>query len=281
MAYRDALLVALTYPDATPDRAIRSGVALACKLGGEFTLLTVRIDIPAVGNWFANRLFHFDDVAAEEEGRSAVAAQLETIWAGIAAEESGVVIHTQSAVARLFEEAEVIASLARTRDVALIGIGPQTPAGRRLAEPLFFGTGRPVLVYPEDEEVIAADRFDDIVIAWDGQAAAARAVADAMPLLQKANTVRILVVLGDKPAGDKGNAEELARHLLTHGVAATVEARSGTGGVGSRLRDYVVEQRPDLLVMGGFGHARLREFMLGGLTQAVLDSPPCPVLLSH
>lgn len=282
MAYRDLLLTALTYPDATPDRAIRSGVALAKRLGGELTLLAVRTDIPAMRNALANALVRLDEIAEEEEARSAAAAQLEAVCARIAAEAAGTAICTQSVVARLFEEAEAVARAARTRDLTLVAIGPAVLADRDLAETVLFGSGRPVLAYPEGEEIAPADGFGTVAIAWDGSARAARAVADALPLLHRAKSVRIFVAIGEKAQAAEGAAADLVRHLRAHGVAAKVDERVARGdSIGRRLADYITETRPDLLVMGAFGHARLREFVLGGATQAILEAPPCPVLMSH
>ena len=282
MAYRDLLLTALTYPDATPDRAIRSGVALARRLGGEITLLTVRVDIPAINNALANAVAHLDQIAELEEGRSAATAQLEAVCARVAADQAGAAIRTESVVARLFEEAGVICRAARTRDLTLVSIGPAVQADRDLAEAILFGSGRPVIVYPEDREIAPAAGFDTVAIAWDGSARAARAVADALPLLHRAKSVRIFTALGEKPQAVKGAADDLVRHLAVHGITAAVDERLAyEESIGHRLADYVTVSRPDLLVMGAFGHPRLREFVLGGATQSVLEAPPCPVLMSH
>lgn len=282
MAYRDLLLTALTYPDATPDRAVRSGVALAKRLGGDLTLLTVRVDFPQIRNPLTNALLHLDRIAELEEARSAATAQLEAVCARIAAEETGAAIRTESIAARLYEEADAICRAARTRDLTLVSIGPAVLADRDLAETILFGSGRPVLVYPEGREVAPSDGFGTVAIAWDGGARAARAVADALPILHRARAVRIFTALGDKPQAVKGVAQDLVRHLETHGIAAAVDERlAHDEAIGHRFADYVTSTRPDLLVMGGFGHARLREFVLGGATDAILAAPPCPVLMSH
>ncbi len=282
MSYRDILLAALTYPDATPDRAIRSGVALARRLGGDLTLLSVRVDIPPMRNKLANALIHLDQLAEEEEGRSAAAAQLEAVCARLAADEAGTVVRTESVIAKLYEEGEVVRRLARTRDLTLVAIGPAVQADRDLAEVILFGSGRPVLIYSEEQEVAASDGFETVAIAWDGGACAARAVADALPMLKRAKAVRIFAALGDKSHAVKGVAADLVRHLATHGVTARVDERlAHREPIGERFADYITETRPDLLVMGGFGHGRLREFVLGGATEAMLEAPPCPVLMSH
>ena len=282
MAYRDLLLTALTYPDATPELAVRSGVALAKRLGGELTLLTVRVDIPAMTNTLANALVHLDQIADLEEARSAATAQMEAVCARLAADQAGAVIHTESVIVKMFKEADAITRAARTRDLTLVSIGPAVQADRELAEAVLFGSGRPVLIYPEEPEITPGDRFDTVAIAWDGGARAARAVADAMPILQRAKTVRIFTAVGEKPQAVKGGAHDLVRHLSTHGISAIIDERQGQDrSIGARLVEYIEATRPDLLVMGGFGHARIREFILGGATKSVLEAPPCPVLMSH
>lgn len=217
-----------------------------------------------------------------EETRSATTAQLEATCARIAADLAGQPIRTELLVAKLFEETEALARAARTHDLTLVPISPTVLADRVVAEAILFGSGRPVVIYPEDREISPADHFRTVVIAWDGEAAAARAVADAMPLLIRAFEVRIFVALSDKPHTIGDTAIDLVRHLAAYGVAAAVDVRQGEGRtICERLRDYVAATQPDLLVMGGFGHARLREFVLGGATDAMLESPPCPVLMSH
>ncbi|HEX7947425.1 MAG TPA: universal stress protein [Phenylobacterium sp.] len=282
MTYRDVLLTALTYPDATPDRAIRSGVALAKRLGGAVTLLTVQVDIPAIRSKLADALIHLDELAEQEESRSAAVAQLEAVCARMAADAAGATIRTHNVVAKLFEETDAVCRAARTRDLTLVALGPTVLADRELAEAVLFGSGRPVLVYPEAEEVTPGDGFGTVAIAWDGGARAARAVADALPLLRRAKMVRIFTALGEKPQAVKGCAQDLVRHLEAHGIGAGVDERlAHDEPIGHRLADYLTATRPDLLVMGAFGHARVREFILGGATDAILGGPPCPVLMSH
>jgi nucleotide-binding universal stress UspA family protein len=282
MAYRDLLLTALTYPDATPERALRSGVALAKRLGGALTLLTVKVQIPRLHNPLANAVMHLDEMAQAESARSAATAALEEVCARVAADIAGEPIRTESLVVDLFKEAEIVAGLARTRDLALCAIGPAVQADRQLAEALLFDSGRPVLIYPEALEIAPADSFGTVAVAWDGGPRAARAVADAMPLLQRARDVRVFTALGDKPQTIKGTAHDLLRHLETHGVTDAVDERiAHDKSIGCRLTEYTAEAGLDLLVMGGYGHPRLREFVLGGATDAMLDGPPCPVLMSH
>jgi len=282
MAYPDLLLTALTYPDPTPDRAIRSGVALARRLGGKLTFLTVRVDLPQLHNPIANALLDLDRISDMEQARSAATADLEAVCARIAADMFCEPLNTETVTAKLYEESDVVACAERTRDLTLTPIGPAVLADRDLAETILFASGRPVVVYPEAADLTAGESFTCVTVAWDGGRAAARAVADALPILQSAGEVRIFTALGDKPQAIRGTAGDLVRHLRTHGIEAVVDERlDHDRSIGCRLADYVAEVKPDLLVMGAYGHARLREFVLGGATEAVLRDPPCPVLLSH
>jgi len=280
--YADLLLSTLTYPDATPERAIRNGIALARRLGGPLELLVLEVDIPEVRSSIGQALFHFQRVAAREEHRSALAARREVICAEIAAEEAGVPLRPSTIQAAPYLEGDAIATFAKTHDLCLIPIDETVLADRGLAEAVLFGSGRPVLIYPDAPEIAPAETFERVSVAWDGGTRAARAVADAMPVLERASEVRIFVALGEKPPARSGVASDLVRHLRTHGVEAKLEEKPSAGQpIGELLFDHVRSTSADLLVMGAYGRTRLSEFVLGGATEAILSAPPCPALLSH
>ena len=282
MPFKDLLFVTFTYPDPTPDRALRSGVALAARLGGALTLLAVRVDLPELHHRLANALIDLDSLAADGETRSAVAADTAATCVSIAAEEASVEVAYLARTAKLYEEDLCVSTAARTRDLCLVAIGPAVSNDRSAAEAVLFESGRPVIVFPDSMEVLPAPHFGTVTIAWDGSAKAARAVADAMPLLARASQVRILIVTDEKPTTRPGAALDLVRHLEAHGVSSVVdEAQIGDRDIGRTIRDYVAGREVDLLVMGGFGHARAREFILGGATRSMLEAPTCPILMSH
>ncbi|MBB3893392.1 nucleotide-binding universal stress UspA family protein [Phenylobacterium haematophilum] len=282
MAFADLLLPVLSYPDSTPDRAIRAGVALAKRLGGELTLLTMRVDIPKFGNVLANALIDLDRQGELEEARSAATARLEALCAQVAAETFGEPLRVETRCASLYEEGDAVARAARTYDLCLTPQGAAVEGDRSLAEAVLFGSGRPVLLYPDDQEFAPGSGVGKVAIAWDGSVRAARAVADALPLLARASEVRVFVALGEKPQAASGSASDLLRHLEAHGVSASADERPSQGqSIGVSMANYVRTEGVDLLVMGGFGHARIRQFVLGGATDAVLKAPPCPVLISH
>ena len=121
-----------------------------------------------------------------------------------------------------------------------------------------------------------------IAVAWDGSKPAARAMADAMPLLQKAKEVRLLVVLNEKALASDQLGEEAARYLARHGVRVIldeVDAKRRT--IAEVFESFISSNGIQLLVMGAYGHSKYRELILGGATKSMLSNPPVPVLLSH
>jgi len=142
--------------------------------------------------------------------------------------------------------------------------------------------GRPTLVVP------FTGHFEPIgtrvVIGWDASREAARAVGDAMPLLARAEKVTVLTI--DAEASPFGHGEipgaDIALHLARHGVKAEVERTVSAGiGIGNTLLSRAADYEANLLVMGAYGHSRVRELLLGGVTRTVLTSMTLPVLMSH
>lgn len=143
---------------------------------------------------------------------------------------------------------------------------------------LVMRSGRPVLVMPHGVKCEVVGRH--VVIAWNASREAARAVADAMPILEAAETVDILTVAPDADGELPG--ADIAAHLAHHGIAVEVrEAGDGDDDAGVSLLHYVEESGADLLVMGAYGHSRIREFVFGGVTRHVLQMMKVPVLMSH
>lgn len=169
------------------------------------------------------------------------------------------------------------------RYVDLIMVG-QPEAGTSMAavEAALFSTGRPVLLVPYTGAAKSIGRR--VLIAWNGSREAARAVNDALPLLVGAESVTVLVV--DSKSGPSDHGEEpgadIALHLARHGVPVTVRRVAGEDiRVGDMLLNEAANLSVDLVVMGGYGHSRLRELVLGGATRTVLREMTAAVLMSH
>ncbi len=143
---------------------------------------------------------------------------------------------------------------------------------------LILRSGRPVLVTPNG--IPNKDIGKRVVIAWNASREVARAVADAMPLLETADSVDILTVAANSDGEVPG--ADIAHHLAHHGVVANVKSMGDPGSEpGDALLKYVTDTSADLLVMGAYGHSRLREFVFGGVTRHVLKAMTVPVLMSH
>jgi nucleotide-binding universal stress UspA family protein len=147
-------------------------------------------------------------------------------------------------------------------------------------EGVLFESGRPVIFVPFIQK--GGMKLDRAMICWDGGRTAARAVADSMPLLRKAKQVEI-VIISDKPARqDEVPGADLGQHLARHGLKVTVKRITSPDiDVPSTILSYAADSSADMIVMGGYGHSRLREFVLGGATRGLLESMTVPVLMSH
>lgn len=151
-----------------------------------------------------------------------------------------------------------------------------------IADRLVLESGRPVLIVPNAGPQQAIGR--KIVVAWNGAREAARAAFDALPLLQHASEVRVVSISpqadGDRPSGVA--CAEICATLTRHGVKCeATEAVERQANAGKALLTLSADWGADLLVMGCYGHSRLREFVFGGATQHVLDHMTMPVLMSH
>lgn len=176
---------------------------------------------------------------------------------------------------------EVLTRLGVTFDLAVVGqSNPDRDRAPDTALPadLALALGRPVLVVPYIGQY--AHPGDKVMVAWNGTREAARAVHDALPVLKSAQSVTILSV--DPTPAQSESAAALVRHLVHAGVAAKAKHTvSGDVPVGDLLLSALADDGADLLVMGAYGHSRLRETVFGGVTATLLDSMTVPVLLSN
>ena len=142
--------------------------------------------------------------------------------------------------------------------------------------------GRPVLVLRDDATRRFPKSFDSIAVAWNFGRAATRAVADALPSLERAKNVRIFTVTGEKAIKKPASTTALVGHLGRHGIKTTADdVESNRRAIGDVFKTHVEEHKVDLLVMGAYGHSKMREFILGGATVSMLSHPPTWVLMSH
>lgn len=143
-----------------------------------------------------------------------------------------------------------------------------------------FDSGRPVIVVPYIQTT--PFKLDRVMICWDNSRPAARAIADAMPLLDLAGSTEVAIVVEDALKEDKLDGADIGQHLTRHGLNVNIKriVREKID-VASALLSHAADSGADLIVMGAYGHSRLREFILGGVTQNMLRSMTVPVLMSH
>ncbi|MES2208418.1 MAG: universal stress protein [Pseudomonadota bacterium] len=153
-------------------------------------------------------------------------------------------------------------------------------------ESFVLGTGKPILLLPSQNQKQSKVSFENIAIAWSGERESARAVADALPWLKKAKNVYVLYVDSkDKSLEAQQAIMAIEAYLKRHEVHAqfiTCESPHSRSAIGQSILAKAVEHQADLVVMGAYGHSRLTELMLGGVTRTILqETLSLPVFMSH
>jgi nucleotide-binding universal stress UspA family protein len=197
-----------------------------------------------------------------------------------AASATGVACATESLSLSYPDLLEAFTAQARLNDLTVLDAEPLAlSTDRGLIEAVITKSGRPLLVVPPGVETFRTKRM---LLAWDGSAKAARALNDALPFLRSADAVEVVSVEGEKDLSDTVRGAEIAPHLARHGVKVTVTTLTAENGdVAELLRRHAILTRADMLVMGAFVHSRLRQAVLGGVTQALLKKSPVSLFLSH
>ena len=274
-----ASLFLSTYPDANSLQIAASSVALVKQINAALHAVAIDVEIPDVSNALSKLLLDLPYKIQEAEATSRKRGKvlLEAIVQEAA--RGGVTLTTQDLTASPALMGDVAAEHSRYFDVGLVGLAAGNQTARMMAEALLFGSGRPTLLLPDAMEV---GILDHIVIAWDGSRVAARAVADARAFLERASMITVLTVTDEKPLPGHGIGERLALGLRARGLAAeAAPIQAGDRSIGTALQEHALKIGGKLLVMGGYGHSRIRDFVLGGATEGILTDLRLPVLLSH
>jgi nucleotide-binding universal stress UspA family protein len=149
-----------------------------------------------------------------------------------------------------------------------------------LSEAVLFGSGRPMLMVPYITNTpIKTER---VLICWDGSVPATRAVHDAMPFLRKATTIDVIAVNENENSADEASTAALIAHLDRRALSATpYRITADAPNIHNAILSLAADNNTDLIVMGGYGHSRVREFILGGTTRGMFESLTAPALISH
>lgn len=266
-----------TYPEAAPDADILTTMAYAEAQGIGLHVTTFAVDVPPVG-MPAESVVSLEAMARTVEERST--AECDRVKALLERApgpgHEPLVARRQVSMGAAFDAAS---AEARYFDLTILPWSAKRVAGHDLAQSLLFGAGRPVLLVPAGT---AAARVEHIAVAWDESRAAARALGDALPLLSRGVRISVLTVGDEKALQDSAMSESLAAALARRGYETeAVDLALGGRSIAAALQAGARAQGAQLLVMGGFGHSRLRHFILGGATTEIFRDMTLPVLISH
>ncbi|MCB1535231.1 MAG: universal stress protein [Rhodoblastus sp.] len=276
MAIKTVLLGLLAEDVSPPDAVVQYNVALCDSLRAHLAckIIVPMLDLPA------GRLVPLAQAVVDELNDERCKRAEDTIARlKAAALVSGVTADAKTLQAPYAVARADLITAARAADLIVL---PQSKgvlsfeAG--LVEGVLFGAGRPVLVVPAEWD--NGCQFRRIVVAWDGGARAARAVGDALPFIEMAEDVEVVCV-ADRDARSIAGAdvtENLARHCRR---VRLTELPVQHDDAGWTLRDHVDYVKPDLLVMGAYAHARVIQFVIGGVTSQMLQYAKTPVLYSY
>ncbi len=254
-------------------------VSLAAALDAHLTAIAFIYDpiVPASGTGYIPA-----EIIETQQADNEKAAKDAITRFSAAASRAGISAEPLTLSASFAGAGERLARIARRFDLAVVGQAePNISAVEEvIAESTLFGSGRPMVVVPYIQK--APLKLDNVMVCWDGSRPAARAIADAMPLLEKAGRVEIVIVTNERGKQDEIEGADMGQHLARHGLKVDVHRMAGGNiDVADALLSHAADSGTDLIVMGGFGHSRLREFVLGGVTHSIMRSMTVPTLMSH
>ncbi|MEP3048475.1 MAG: universal stress protein [Roseibium sp.] len=171
----------------------------------------------------------------------------------------------------------------RMTDLVVIGqSNPDRPEPMRelMIETVLFESGVPVLVVP----YIGSEAYQpkNVLVGWDGSSTATRAIHAALPVLEKSEKITVLVIQKDNASTHGQPGADVANYLARHNMNVTIEVvANAQTGVADTVLNHVSDNGNDLVVMGGYGHSRMREFLFGGATREILEAMTVPILMAH
>ncbi|MCK1563503.1 universal stress protein [Bradyrhizobium sp. 173] len=275
MPIKDVFLPLVGQPRGSALAAIEKCVAVAADLGARITAVALEEDA------FVRPKVTLPD-AAEANGSLGAGDSQHLLDAFTrATSRTGIRAQSRSAKVPADQIASVLGEHGRS-DLTLLPVKPHDSRTEHIIETLLFESGRPVLLCPEQHVDELRPEFENVMIAWDHSARAARAVGDALPILQAAALVRVVTVADDKSDAIVQSGTALVDHLREHGVYASFETAKGNGSsIGKVLGSWANSHAIDAIVMGAYHHSRLNEIVWGGVTKTVMGEPPCWVMLSY
>ncbi len=267
----------------TCNHCVTAAAALASRKGAHLIGLAFALESSLLQYYGGKLALDAGDEQADAT-RQAARDAIEIFEKG--ANEAGISFESRIVECSTMELSEKISFHARHVDMTFLEQPSPDRTNRSLMATLMegalFNSGRPVYIMPYIGRRELPRR--KAVIAWDGSYKSARAVNDAIPLLQDRGETVVLVVDADKRRKSHGDhpGADIAAHLERHGVKASVVRQNSAGlDVATVILNFISDAGADLLIMGAYGHSRLRERTFGGVTRTILDQMTVPVLMSN
>ena len=275
---RLAYLPLITYPDSVPDISVEATTRFAFALDTELHVTAFSAKIPRVSTPMGGGLLNIPLMIRDTEENSRTRCRdLQSVVQMSAG--AGNRVHCVTKEAESGSAGETAASDARYFDLVVLPWSSETVSVSEFSQIVVFGSGRPSIVVPP---AVRCNSIDHVAIAWDASRVAARAVGDLIPLLASDCRITVLTVQDEKQLPGSDIAEALSASLVKRGFVSEpshVELAGRT--VAEALQEAAVEAGAGLLAMGGFGHSRVRDFVLGGATRGIFADLRLPILLSH
>ncbi|MDC9719695.1 MAG: universal stress protein [Gammaproteobacteria bacterium] len=266
----------------TCTQRVEAAIALAKRQGGCLTgaALALRsITANYIGIQIPKKLLEDQQQLIDQAAQSAVDSFIQ------AAEEAGITYTSEIIYTNAARAADRLAYMARSMDITFLGQPNPDEDNRsymsQLLEGVLFDSGRPVYLVPYIGRMKMIHR--NAVLAWDGGKKSARAINDALPMLQDRGKVTLLMVNGKHSSIRKDHqpGADMLRHLKCHGIDASLENITADGiKTDAAILNFLSDSGADLLVMGAYGHSRLREKAFGGVTHSILQYMTTPVIMS-
>ena len=263
---------------STGDYAVSVASALEAHIAGIAYVYDVSIPMSELGYNPGGMKDVID--ALRRDNEAAAKAALDR-FAALAA-RAGVSAESRILSANFDNAGDQFSRTARRFDLAIVG---QTETDGDavetiISESTLFGSGRPMIVVPYIQKT--PFKLDRVMVCWDGSRPAARAIADAMPLLERAGKIEVVMITNERGKHDEIEGADVGQHLARHELKVEVNRITRDNlDVANVLLSHCANSDANFIVMGGYGHSRLREFVLGGVTRTVLHSMTVPALMSH
>jgi nucleotide-binding universal stress UspA family protein len=260
---------------------VDGAVSLAVARRAHLDAVSIGYETTNVGLAFASGSAAVAAVFEIEQERAAERARAALAVFEAEARNSGITYNLHALTSIPFDAAESVSAMARLHDLTVV-LQPERDRDtfdNTIPLDILFESGGPVLFIPHAHK--GSFEPKGIGIAWDGSRLAARAVRDAAPFLDRAHAITIISVNDDQALAN-ASATALAAHLARRGLAAHIKrASADRADIQPTILSIAADAGMDLIVMGAYGHSRLRERILGGVTRAMLDSMTVPTLMSH